>query len=305
MSEAPNTPWRISVLEKLRGYAGKDSMVEFGDYCEEMKDRIRPTTYHTGIIPTLDSLSAGFQQGEVIVLGGAQNEGKTLLTLSLIAAFAEQELVSAFFSFEQTPEQIAEKYKYAPPRFYMPRTLEAHTVYDPFIEKLKKRGESFLGELPTSRLQWIYLKLMEMVANGRTPQIVFIDFLHSLLGFGGDRVVWSIGGVMDALKKIALDLKVVIFVICHLNRDVKDGGEPSVYDLRESGWIENLADVVLLLWRQMDKRTGEPGVLSVLKIGKHRRKGNAKNRKIELVMTDRGLLVEHADREDFNAAYSY
>ncbi len=53
--------WIVEVLERLRGYAGKDSMVEFNEYCAEIHDRIRPVTYYTGTMPILDGLSAGFQ----------------------------------------------------------------------------------------------------------------------------------------------------------------------------------------------------------------------------------------------------
>ncbi len=297
--------WIVEVLERLRGYAGKDSMVEFNEYCAEIHDRIRPVTYYTGTMPILDGLSAGFQEGEQVIIGGATNEGKTLLILSLIDAFEKQGLVSAFFSFEQTVEQIAEKFNYEPPAFYVPRRIDYEVKYDPFIEKLKRNSQTFLGSLPSAQLQWIYLKLLEMTANGRRPNVIFIDYLHVLMGRGRENAVWALGSVMIALKQMALQLKLIVFIVCHTTKESLKQEEPNLGDLRDSGWIANAPDVVLLVWRVLDKHTKEPTDISILKIAKHRRKGKAKNRKIELVMNDRGLLEELGHKEGFNAASSY
>jgi len=144
-----------------------------------------------------------------------------------------------------------------------------------------------------------------MTANGRRPNVIFIDYLHVLMGRGRENAVWALGSVMIALKQMALQLKLIVFIVCHTTKESLKQEEPNLGDLRDSGWIANAPDVVLLVWRELDKHTKEPTDISILKIAKHRRKGKAKNRKVELVMNDRGLLEELGHKEGFNAASSY
>lgn len=294
MTELPKTPWTVKLLETLKGYEGKDRMEVFKNLVDELKDKIRPTTYYTGMIPTLDSLSGGIQEGEVVIIGGASNEGKTLLIMSLIVAFEQQGYICAFFSFEQTVEQIAEKFNYEPPMFFVPRLVDYETKYDEFTEKLKRDKKHYIGKLPSPQLQWIYLKLLEMQAKGNKPQMVFIDYLHILMGRGAENKVWALGDVMLEIKQMALRFRTVIFLVCHTTKEAAGREEPGISDLRDSGWVINIPDIIVLLWRKLDKYTKEPGNISILKIAKHRRKGDAKNRKIELVMNREGFLVEHA-----------
>ncbi|RJQ39528.1 MAG: hypothetical protein C4555_03205 [Dehalococcoidia bacterium] len=289
-----NSPWIVKLLEELRGYEGKDRMQDFRTLTAELKDHIRPIAHKTLTIPTLDLLSGGFQEGELVILGGASNEGKTLLMLSLIDALQEQGMITACFSFEQTIEQIAEKFNYAPPIFWIPRIADYETKYDREIEELKHNRNTYIGKLPSLQMQWLFLKFLEMQAKSMKPQAVFIDYLHVLMGKGYDNKVWALGDVMIELKQMALQFRMVIFVICHTTKESMNREEPSLADLRDSGWIVNVPDIILLLWRKLDKSTKEPGPLSILKIAKHRRKGNAKNKKIELMMNERGMLIEHS-----------
>lgn len=293
-----NTPWIVKLLEKLRGYEGKDRMENFPHLVKEMESRIRPIAHNTRAIPTLDSLSGGFQEGELVIIGGASNEGKTLLILSLIAAFEDQDFITAFFSFEQTIEQIAEKYGYAPPVFWMPRVADYETKYEQEIEQMKRNQNLYIGKLPSLQMQWLFIKLIEMQANGIKPHAVFIDYLHVLMGRGYENKVWALGDVMIELKQMALMFRCIFFVVCHTTKESMNREEPSLADLRDSGWIVNVPDIILLLWRRLEKSTGEPGPISKLKIAKHRRKGQAKNKKIDLVMNDRGMLVEHSGEYD-------
>lgn len=292
------TPWTVKLLEKLRVYDGKDRMEDFGTILAEMKDNIRPTVRDTKSMPTFDCLSGGFQEGEVVIIGGASNEGKTLLLLSLISAFESQGLVTALFSFEQTIEQIAEKYNYTPPIFYIPRVADYETKYEQEIEDMKRNQNTYFGKLPSLQMQWLYLKLLEMQAKSIKPHAVFIDYLHVLMGRGYDNKVWALGDVMIELKQIALQMRIVLFVVCHTTKESMSREEPSLSDLRDSGWIVNVPDIILLLWRKLDKATKEPSSISKMKIAKHRRKGGAKNKTIELVMNDRGMLVEHSGEYD-------
>lgn len=289
------TPQIVKLLETLKGYDGKDRMEDFGVLVEEMKDKIRPATYHTGCMPSFDFLSGGIQEGELVIIGGASNEGKTLLTLSLISAFESQGLACGFFSFEQTVEQIAEKFNYKPPIFFVPRVVDYETKYDEFIEGLKRNRKTYIGNLPSPQLQWLYIKLLEMQAKGFGPRAIFIDYLHVLMGRGADNRVWALGDVMIELKQIALQMRTMIFVVCHITKEAGNKEEPSVSDLRDSGWIVNVPDIILLLWRKIDKATKEPSDISIMKIAKHRRKGGAKNKKIDLVLNSKGMLVENRE----------
>lgn len=295
------TPKIVKLMEKLRQYEGKDRMVHFEELMESEKDKLKPKTYYTKIFPKFDFYSSGIQEGEQVIIGGASNEGKTLLTLSLISAFEKQGYISAFFSFEQTVEQIAEKYNYLPPIFYVPASVDYETKYDSEVEKLKNDRSTYLGTLPSAQLKWIYLKLLEMQAKGIKPQAVFIDYLHVLMGRGYDSAVWALGDVMIQLKQIALQMRLMIFIVCHTRKEAMEKSEPGLADLRDSGWIVNCPDIIFLLWRKMNI-AGDPSDISVLKIAKHRRKGNAKNIKVELTMDSKNLLVEHSPEELYNVA---
>lgn len=256
-----------------------------------MGDRIKPKAYGTKIIPSFDEASGGIQEGEVVILGGASNEGKTLLALSLLSAHEAQGHYTALFSFEQTVEQLAEKLQGHMPLFYVPAVMDYETRYDGEIEAMKRDPKTYIGKLPSLQLQWLYLKLVELQVKGEKPQAVFIDYLHALLDFHDRNPVQTLGAVMIALKDIALRFKTIIYLICHTVKEALDR-EPTLSDLRDSGWIINVPDLIFLLWREKTRDGEGYSEVSTLKIAKHRRKGGIKGHRFYLIMNERELLFE-------------
>lgn len=287
-----NHPQVVKLLETMREYKGKDRMVLFEDLVREMGERIRPRACNTKILPSFDEASGGIQEGEVVILGGASNEGKTLLALSLLTAHESQGERPAFFSFEQSVEQIAEKLpaEYTP-LFHVPALMDYETRYDGEIEAMKRDPKTYIGKLPSLQLQWLYLKLVELQAKGEKPHAVFIDYLHALLDFHDRNPVQTLGAIMIALKDMALRFKIVIYLICHTVKEALDR-EPTLSDLRDSGWIINVPDVILLLWREKMKDGEGYSRVSTVKVGKHRRRGEIKGRKFYMTMDARSLLNE-------------
>lgn len=256
-----------------------------------MGERIKPRAYNTAIIPSFDEASAGIQEGEVVILGGASNEGKTLLALSLLAAHESQGYYTALFSFEQSVEQIAEKLQSYTPLFHVPAVMDYETRYDREIEAMKRDPKTYIGKLPSLQLQWLYLKLVELQARGEKPHAVFIDYLHALLDFHDRNPVQTLGAVMIALKDMSLRFKIITYLICHTVKEALDR-EPTLSDLRDSGWIVNVPDLIFLLWREKTKDGEGYSEVSTLKLAKHRRRGDIKGRKFYMIMNEKKLLFE-------------
>ncbi|NDF17048.1 MAG: replicative DNA helicase, partial [Verrucomicrobia bacterium] len=241
---------------------------------------IRGKGFYGGIpsgFDELDQMTTGFKGGEMIVIAARPGVGKTALALSMARHILRQrldpsknELVRpgypvAFFSLEMSAQQL------------MFRLLSSHAGLD--SEQIRRgqlsdsqitalRGVAAeISDLPLLLDESSLLSIGQLRARARRLkkmhhiEILFVDYLQ-LLTSGTDRARESrqveVSEISRGLKALAMELNVPVVVLAQLNRKPEEtNSDPALHHLRESGSIEQDADVVLLLSRESEKEGGE------------------------------------------------
>lgn len=256
-------------LEKrLSEYDGPDRMVsskELHDKLSETKESV--FVIPTGI-PTLDRLlEGGVEAGELFIVSGPTDEGKSTILMSMTRNMADAGVKTAWFTMEITPRQFIKKLgsRGNLPEFYLP--MEAY-------------------EAGNDMLPWIQERIIEARAKYGT-QVVFIDHLHQIFSLArtqsSGNISWEMADLVGRIKNLAISLNIVIFLIAH-NKDDQEGSarEPRKEDIRDSGLISRLADEILMIWRvpndaEIDEKrrkpTNEFDIKAKVRLMKNRRVG--------------------------------
>ena len=211
----------------------------------------------------LDSLLGGLQPSDLLVLAARPGGGKSAMALNLARAVAAQRRpdgrsrVVAFFSIEMPTVQVVERLL-ASESSVGTRRIRAGDWNDR-EEAFIMRAAGDLAELElyiddSSRLSAVELQSKaRRLFLERGLDLVVVDYLQMMAGanaFGGNRVQ-EISEITRSLKSLARDLNVPVLALSQLSRAVEQrpNREPQLSDLRESGSIEQDADVVAFLYR--------------------------------------------------------
>lgn len=206
-----------------------------------------------------DAMTSGFQKTDLIILAGRPAMGKTAFALSMVANSAILHGKSmAFFSLEMGREQLAQRIlcREAKVNMHMLRT-----------GKLPQRDYPKLslavGPISESKI-WIddnpNLNILELRAKCRRLKaqqgldMVMVDYLQLMSGAGKvENRQQEISQISRGLKALAKELEIPVLALSQLNRAVETrggDGEPKLADLRESGAIEQDADIVMFVYRE-------------------------------------------------------
>ncbi len=207
----------------------------------------------------LNEYTSGFQAGEFIVIAARPSMGKTALALSMAEAISIDEgIPSAVFSLEMSKQQIAL-------RMLSSRSgVEAHNIRRGRIsDEQKNHLFNICGtmcEKPIFVDDTAGMTVMELRAKSRRlrqqqrVEIIFVDYLQLLSDpkMARESRQQEISAISRALKALARELNIPVVAMAQLNRDPekREGNRPRMSDLRESGAIEQDADVVILLHRE-------------------------------------------------------
>ncbi len=213
-------------------------------------------------IPTgfrlLDNLTSGFQRSELIIVAARPSMGKTALCLNISQYVGmNTDFAVGFFSMEMAKEQIIVRLLAADSQLDI-RRVRTGFVSEREFEKLKLSAEAlsrariFIDETPG-------LTVMEMKAKSRrlklerSLDIVFIDYIQ-LMRPGGrfENRNQEMAFISRSLKELAKELQIPVVGISQLSRAPEKGRReprPQLSDLRESGAIEQDADVVIFIYR--------------------------------------------------------
>ena len=220
--------------------SSEDKIISSWELKESRKD-IQAVKYYCNS-STIDNVLEGFEPGELITLSGPTKNGKTTLFQMLTTGFEANNIFSLWFSYEVPPEQLIQRFPNLP-LFYFPQTIKDRIM--PYLDKKIQEAKNKYG-----------------------IRIVFIDHLHYLLDLSRiTNASIQIGQLIRSLKTLAIKHEIVIFLAAHTTKLLPDK-EPSADDIRDSSFVAQESDGVLILWRVK-------GVLneSKLKIEYHRRIG--------------------------------
>lgn len=271
---AEKTIFDISA-RKVRGtfVSLKSLMADTFSTIERLYDRKEAITGIPSGFKDLDEYTSGFQNGDLIIIGGRPSMGKTAFGLN-IARYVGVELKApvAIFSLEMSNQQIAF------------RLLCSEAMVDSsHLKKGMIRKEDWhrltaaagrLAEAPIYIDDASDTSVIEMRAKARRLKmekglsLIIVDYLQLMRGRGNfERREQEISEISRGLKALAKELDVPVIALSQLNRAVEQriDKRPTLADLRESGAIEQDADVILFLYRddQYNKNSPEKGIAEV------------------------------------------
>jgi replicative DNA helicase len=207
--------------------------------------------------PDLDKLTAGFQEGDLIIIAARPSMGKTALALNIaFNAAYDARVPVAFFSLEMSKEQLVRRLLSTVGEIDASNLRRAFLTNDEW-RKLQNAA-SFLMECPVyiddaaaSMVLEVRSKARRLKAEGKLG-LVIVDYLQLMRGVSNaSGREQEISEISRSLKALAKELHVPVIALSQLSRKVEDRKPkiPELSDLRESGAIEQDADVIMFIYR--------------------------------------------------------
>ncbi|MYF68474.1 MAG: replicative DNA helicase, partial [Proteobacteria bacterium] len=227
----------------------------------------------------LDKLTAGLQAGDLIVIAGRPSMGKTTLALNIAEnAAIGHNLATGVFSMEMPREQVAMRMIGSIGRVNQSHLRSGRLTEDDWT-RINSAG-SMMSHAPIFIDDAPGLTPIEVRARSRRLKrehglgMIVVDYLQ-LMQVGGsiENRATEISEISRSLKSLARELNVPVVALSQLNRSVEQRNDkrPVMSDLRESGAIEQDADVIIFIYREevYDSETPRKGVAEII-IGKQR-----------------------------------
>lgn len=225
----------------------------------------------------LDELTGGLHNGDLILLAARPSVGKTSMALSLAYGLASRQRPVLFFSIEMSRDQLAQ------------RMLSMHTRID--LGKIRDHrvpladmdtlAEAFgvVSEFPivlcddaTMTVAGMRARVMRHLQD-YPGSVVIVDYLQLMIGGKAENRVQEVSQISRGMKQLARDANVPLIALSQLSRAVegRTSHVPLLSDLRESGSLEQDADIVMFIYREelYDQETDKKGIAE-LHIAKHR-----------------------------------
>ena len=253
----------IDILESIRGTKIRefiDSKTAIDLTIKKIEDRASGKEV-SGIAveyPSIDKITGGFQNGDLIIIAARPSMGKTAFALNMTANAASKKSV-AFFSLEMSFDQIYNRIigftayidqgKLRDSKYLSKSEWNKIHASKPRIEKMKLFIDDTAG-IKLSELVW---KAKKLHKNKKLDMIV-VDYLQLIIVGKSlrDNRQNEVSLISRTLKKLARDLNVPIIALSQLSRRVeqRENKMPLMSDLRESGAIEQDADIIIFLYRE-------------------------------------------------------
>lgn len=232
----------------------------------------------------LDSLTQGLHQSDFIIIAGRPSMGKTAFSLNLaINIVKNSKLPVLFFSLEMTEEQLAYRLLSMEANLNPMRVRTGNLDKNDWVKlntiiKHLSNLPFFIDDTPNLSIQDIRSKIKKILFEHNQIGLVVIDYLQLMQNskLKLDNRVQELSQITRSLKNIAREFKVPLIALSQLSRNVENRivKRPILSDLRESGSIEQDADLVLMLYRDsyynLNKKTENLTDLTELIIAKQR-----------------------------------
>lgn len=248
------------------------------DHLHKTKDELRgvPSGF-----PEIDNKLAGFQKSDLIILAARPSMGKTSLALDIVRKAAVTHKVPvAVFSLEMSSQQLVDRMLSAESQVDSWKIRTGHNLS---VEQDFKAIGDAIGRLSDAP---IYIddqpgnNILKMRATARRLKnekglgLIVVDYLQLMVPTqtrNSDNVVQQVTEISRSLKNLARELEVPVLALSQLSRAVEQrGGKPKLSDLRDSGSIEQDADVVMFIHREQDQEQGGRKEEAEILIEKHR-----------------------------------
>lgn len=252
----------------------------------------------TSGLTELDGMTGGWSNGNLIILGARPSMGKSALALNFACAACRDGKNVAVFSLEMTKRELISRIAAAEGDVDFEHTNIPALITNEEREKIKKVFETvgkwglFIDDTPAMPLSQIATKSRRLKYAGKLD-LVIIDHLNFIgTDTKKENRTNEVSDITKRLKGLAKELNVPVICLCQLSRalESRPNKRPQLSDLRESGTIEQDADIVLMLYRDGYYTKDNTDKSAELIIGKQR---GGKVGTINLIFTgDRQLFVE-------------
>jgi len=205
--------------------------------------------------PDLNKMTSGFGEGDLVIIAARPAMGKTSFVLNIAANVLKNDKGVAFFSLEMPAEQL------------MLRMLSSHSsialqdirtgnMNDEVMGKITEAVDYFsikklfVDDNSMQTIHSVRSKLRKLKAMHPEISLVVIDYLQLMVGDSKERHI-AVAEISRGLKMLARELKIPILALSQLNRGLESRPDkrPMMSDLRESGAIEQDADVIMFVYR--------------------------------------------------------
>lgn len=247
---------KIEREHRLATYEGEDEVISASELKKRLDREPKPAWSAKSKISALDNWIGGaFRPGQLVTASGTTGHGKTTLYKTFTQSLIEQDIPLLWLTFEIGSDDLIES---------IPDIYRNH-FYLP-------------AKITSKELSWIEDRTLEAILKYKA-RAVFIDHLHRIVDLAKiQNSSLAIGATVQNLKLMAVNHKVIVFLIAHTTK-TKSDSELGLGDIRDSSLIEQESDIVLYTWR------GKKDFQSFLKIAKNRPRGII-DKKIELVFED-------------------
>ena len=228
----------------------------------------------------LDLLTQGFQKSDLIIIAGRPSMGKTALGLNIaLNVIRESKLPVLFFSLEMSKEQIMYRLLSIETNINQTRLKSGKLYQDDWVKlnkiiKIMSKIPFFIDDTPNLSIQDIQAKIKTILFEQGQIDLVIIDYLQLMQGPKSkmENRVQELSLITRGLKNLARQFNIPIIALSQLSRNVENrmDKKPILSDLRESGSIEQDADLVLMLYRNKDFNKTQNYYLTELIIAKQR-----------------------------------
>ena len=252
----------------------------------------------------LDTMLAGFQKSDLIILAARPSMGKTALALDIARQTATKyNTPVGIFSLEMSSQQLVDRMLASESlvNAWKLRTgnLTTDSEFDQIRQALDKLSKApiFIDDQPANNI----LKMRSVARRLKSERgigLIIVDYLQLMSptqSRGSDSMVQQVTEISRSLKTMARELEVPVIALSQLNRAVEQRRDrPRLSDLRDSGSIEQDADVVMFIHRddKYNKDSTKPNIAEIL-IEKHR---NGPVGKIELYFDEKKVTFHDIDK---------
>ena len=279
-------------------YSSQDLAASFMENLDFLKESPKRKYLPTGFIG-VDNLLTGFESGKLYLLAARPAMGKSALALAMASNAAVHKTV-AFFCLEMEASEIFARIVTSESKVSSDRLKNPNLLHDNDYQRMTNT----LGTLSNKQLYInddVTLSIEQMKAaarklkNKQDLDLIVIDYAQLLRGEGNNRQE-EISNISRSLKLLARELETPVLALSQLSRAVESrlNKRPMLSDLRDSGSLEQDADVVMFIYRDdyYDIHSEKPGIAEVI-IAKHR---NGPTGTAELAFIDKHVRFEDLPR---------
>lgn len=206
----------------------------------------------------LDNLTGGLQKSDLIILAARPSMGKTAFALNIAQNVAiKAKIPVAVFSLEMSKEQLVQRMLCSESEVDTQRLRTGHMQskdWEKLANAMNEFAEApiYIDDSPGCTLTDIRAKCRRLVMEEKNLGLIVIDYLQLMEGVGNEERIQQISSISRGLKTLARELDVPVIALSQLSRAVEQRKDrrPMLSDLRESGAIEQDADIVMFIYRE-------------------------------------------------------